>query len=279
MDNDVTATLSAALLDPMKPLNTPLGEVQAQCETHGAYTSIGTRYGTRREIWTKCALCEAQRVDFESRQQIQKAAQARQEKLASMLGSVGIPELYDDSNFENYQIEYPNQQLALEILVAFAKNFDQHLSQGDCLILMGLPGTGKTHLAVSVLKAVLPTYCGIYTDCLSMVRAVRRAWSPKNDLNESDVYELYGSTPLLVLDEVGLQRGTDNEKEILFGILNERYNKQLPTIFLTNMDSMLLFDFLGERTYDRLRQTARQVTFTWPSYRSKARLAKIAGQE
>ena len=54
-------------------------------------------------------------------------------------------------------------------------------------------------------------------------------------------------------------------------MLNERYELRKPTIFLSNLASDELADFLGERVMDRLREDGgRVVPFAWESYRGKA---------
>ncbi|MDP0953484.1 hypothetical protein Q6283_29845, partial [Klebsiella pneumoniae] len=70
---------------------------------------------------------------------------------------------------------------------------------------------------------------------------------------------------------VGVQYGTDGEQTILFDILDRRYRDMQPTIILTNQDVKGLQEYIGERTFDRLREVSRLVTFDWESYRPVAR--------
>ena len=59
---------------------------------------------------------------------------------------------------------------------------------------------------------------------------------------------------LLVIDEVGVQSGTENERNILFDIINGRYENMKSTLIITNLDRSQLPDYLGERIVDRLRE-------------------------
>jgi DNA replication protein DnaC len=54
-------------------------------------------------------------------------------------------------------------------------------------------------------------------------------------------------------------------------VLDRRYRQMRPTIFITNQDREGFKTFIGERAYDRLKQTARWVTFDWASFRPQAR--------
>ena len=44
-----------------------------------------------------------------------------------------------------------------------------------------------------------------------------------------------------------------------------------PTIFITNQNRAGFTQAIGERSYDRLKETARWVPFDWESYRPQAR--------
>jgi DNA replication protein DnaC len=75
---------------------------------------------------------------------------------------------------------------------------------------------------------------------------------------------------LLILDEVGVQFGSDTEKLLLFDVLNERYEQRKPTLLLSNLALDGVKAFLGERIYDRLREDgAEAVVFDWDSWRGR----------
>ena len=81
----------------------------------------------------------------------------------------------------------------------------------------------------------------------------------------------FSEVPLLVIDEIGVQYGTDGEQTVLFEILDRRYREMMPTILLTNQGAEGLRTFIGDRSFDRLRENSRWVTFDWDSYRKQAR--------
>ena len=75
-------------------------------------------------------------------------------------------------------------------------------------------------------------------------------------------------TDLLVIDEVGVQFGTDTEKMILFEILNERYENLKPTILISNLSIESLKKFTGDRVIDRMKENKGKVLiFNWNSAR------------
>lgn len=74
-----------------------------------------------------------------------------------------------------------------------------------------------------------------------------------------------------MLDEVGVQFGSETEKLMLFDVLNERYEERRSTILLSNLDLNGVKGFLGERVFDRIREDGGQyIPFDWESFRGKA---------
>jgi len=111
----------------------------------------------------------------------------------------------------------------------------------------------------------------LYATCLDVIRAIRETWRRDSARSESAVLAEYGSIDLLVIDELGVQYGTDGEQTVLFDVLDRRYRDMRPTILLTNQDTAGASEYLGARTWDRLRETSRWVPFAWESYRPEAR--------
>lgn len=259
-----------------------LGELENDCPTHGAYTSTGVRYRLGRiekDVWTPCPDCEDARLAAERQAQAQKAATAAREHLESMLYEAAIPARFAGRTLATYTAETVEQQRALKVARDFAENFDQRLRRGESLILLGAPGTGKSHLAAAILQAIMPAHCGLYTTSAGLIRAVRNTWRKDSERSEGQVLATLAQVPLLVIDEVGVQYGTDSEQNILFEVLDRRYRDMMPTILLANLklkreaadDPAGLREVLGERVYDRLTETARIVTFEGESYRLRAR--------
>lgn len=251
-----------------------LGERQEQCDQHGAYTSTGMRYAIGkldRRVWTTCPACEDARLAAERQAAAEKATRAEQERMEALLDSAAIPARFIGRSFDTFKASTPHQERALQVLRSYAEDFEAKLKSGASLILLGGPGTGKSHLAGAVLQAIMPRHCGLYTTAMGIIRAVRATWRKDSDRTEGQVLAMLGEVALLVIDEIGVQYGTDGEQTILFEVLDRRYREMRPTILLANQSKEGLRQFLGDRTYDRLTETARIVLFEWDSYRPQAR--------
>lgn len=257
-------TLSVA--DMLKPESTEVRVVT--CDKHGEYESR-CLYG---KIWSKCPACEAeakrQREDDERR----RKAEVAQRRWRSMVGSACIPERFQDRTLTNYEAKTEGQRHALEFANGFAQSFDGG-NGGRSAIFSGGVGTGKTHLAVGVALHVMDCYGlpAAFVTVQRLIRAVRDAWRRDSEASETEVIERFASPALLILDEVGVQAGSENERQILFDVLNERYEKRRSTLLLTNLNVDECRHFLGERVFDRMREDGGEfVVFDWASHRGRA---------
>jgi DNA replication protein DnaC len=251
-----------------------LGEKTETCAEHGEFVSTGMRYSMGRldrRIWTTCPACEEARLARERQQAAEAAAKAAQDRLEAMLEDARIPPRFIGRSFDSFHADTQQKQRALSVLRGYADNFEANLKTGASLILLGGPGTGKSHLAGAVLQQLMPRHCGLYTTCMGIIRAVRATWRKDSERSEGQVLSMLAEVPLLVIDEIGVQYGTDGEQTILFEVLDRRYRDMMPTILLANQSKEGLKQFLGDRTYDRLTETARIVLFDWESYRPQAR--------
>lgn len=251
-----------------------LGTRDQVCDQHGPFTSSGVRYFGRREVWSLCPGCVDQAVRDEAEKRRQQAAERERDRLESFIERAAIPRRFVGRGFGNFSAQTPDQQRALDVARGYADTFDQRLKAGHGLVFSGMPGTGKSHLAAAILQAVLPRHTGLYVTCMGVIRMVRNTWRRDSEKSEQQVLETLAGVDLLVIDEIGVQYGTDGEQTVLFEVLDMRYQDQMPTILLTNQDKDGFKGYVGERSFDRLTETSRWVAFDWPSHRAEARKAQ-----
>lgn len=243
----------------------------ARCPEHGAFTSRNIL----GRVWSSCPDCEAashaERAASEAGDQRKHAEQLHQQ----LLSTSRIPARFVGRSFENFVAETDAQRHALTVARSYTEDFAANSRRGLGLVLAGMPGTGKSHLAAAILQALLPRNVA-YMTCMDVIRAVRETWRRDSERSESQVLRHLEQLDLLVIDEVGVQYGTDGEQTVLFDVLDRRYREVRPTVLLTNQDKAGFKTFIGERTFDRLVETTRWVPFDWASYRPTAR--KLAAQ-
>ena len=243
---------------------------EGHCSKHGYYLS--TNY--IGDYWTECPECRtAKKKEVEKQEQLKYMALAKereQRRWMSKINGAAIPERFKDRTLESYIAKTSGQQKALAFATEYAENFDLVLKEGRSAIFVGKVGTGKTHLAIGIALSIMQQQrSALFVTVQRLIRRVKDSWHTKEE-TESQVIDVFASPDLLVLDEVGVQFGSEFEKQVLFDVLNTRYENRKPSILLSNIPKEQLSDYLGERVTDRLRENGGKVIgFDWESYRKK----------
>lgn len=250
-----------------------LGSRQAECPSHGNYTSAGFKVsGSSREIWGQCPACVAEEQAQRQREEAAAAMKRQREAREAAIGEADIPARFHARDFDAFKADTDDKRRALTVARDFAEQFDANHQKGGGLIFAGLPGTGKSHLAAAILLSLVDRYAVRYTTCMGLIRMVRDTWRRDSEVSERQILRLLcDELDLLVIDEIGAQYGTDGEQNLIFEVMDRRYSGMRPTILLTNQDKDGFRAFVGDRVFDRLRETSRWVAFDWPSYRAVAR--------
>lgn len=240
------------------------------CEIHGDYEEVGHWFFNEKIIWSGCKMCSEERKEKEEKSRAEYEKQMEQIRIEKMLDRACIPLRFREKSFDNFIASTPEQNKALSIAKEFSEQFYVHYKDGSSLVFSGKAGTGKTHLALSIAQEVMNAgYTATYLNAMDIIRMIRDTWRKDSDKSETDVLNLLGRIDLLIIDEVGVQRGTDDEQMLLFDVINRRYSDMMPIILLTNLGTKGFSEFITERSYDRLRENGTWVSFEWGSYRKK----------
>lgn len=247
------------------------------CSIHGQYRNCLVEQFGADPVWYGCPRCE-----FDNRHSADISIRAggvllhRDRLLNSRLLDTCIPARFQQATLENWVAGSDDAKArawntARDYVERFAENYDA----GRCVMLLGQVGTGKTHLATAILQQCIRYFgtqgvTGLYTTAGAIIRSVKSTFGNPAK-TESQVYADLIAPHLLVIDEVGLQNGTDFERATLFEVVNGRYEQLKPTIVVSNLSITDLKGSVGDRAVDRLRDRGGLVClFRWPSARGAA---------
>jgi len=251
-------------------LNTEIEESQEtdKCEKHGEY-QYTRRVMLGKVMPHKCPKCQQAQADERESLEKQQEQARHTAKVQRMFNNAMLPRRFTQKGFDSYIATTDDQHRALAISKKYAAMWKERFDQGGGMILCGMPGTGKTHLAAAIAISVLSQGSSVvFTSVMKLARDIKSTYSRDSERSEADVIDKYITPELLIIDEVGVQYGSEAEKIILFEVLNGRYEEVLPTIILSNLPIDKLPEYLGDRVVDRMTEGGGAIiNFNWESYR------------
>jgi DNA replication protein DnaC len=115
-------------------------------------------------------------------------------------------------------------------------------------LLMGDPGTGKTHLAVAAFRAILAKgFEGLFFDYQNLLDKIRSGYDSASGASDREAYRIAMDKEVLLLDDLGAHRVTDWVEDTVTSIITSRCNQGRPLIATTN----LIDPDAGYVTYER----------------------------
>ncbi|WP_341320851.1 ATP-binding protein [Solibacillus sp. FSL H8-0523] len=222
---------------------------------------------------TTCPRCELDKQDAIFARQVNKELYEQQaSKKLNTLAKCSI--LQDETiklaRFDNYKEalgpeEATNKAKAWEYVKRFIAG-----EQFNLWIQSEITGVGKSHLAMSILKALnsLERSC-LYLDIDEMLRKIRGSFDNKDSkYTEQYFIDLATEVDFLVLDDLGAETGdidtkkraSDYTSKILRAIANGRQHKS--TIVTTNLKSTQLNGIYDRKVISRLMANIEIIKFT-----------------
>ncbi len=154
----------------------------------------------------------------------------------------------------------------------YAERFDRFYAENIGAMFTGEVGSGKTFAAACIANALIDRCVPVRMLSLPRLLAdMQGRWDKSALLSE------LAACSLLILDDLGSERGSDYALEQLFSIIDTRYRAGKPLIITTNLTAGELKtppDLRCERIYDRIAELCTAVVAPGHSRREAVRQQK-----
>ena len=193
-------------------------------------------------------MCACQTAAYEQQEQERKHREFldRVEKNRS----VGLTDpVLRKHTFEN-DLGYNPKQMGMA--KQFVRHWDEFKKDSMGLLLWGPVGTGKSFIAGCIANALLDQGVPV------MMTNFARLLNKLTDMYAGDrnaYIDSFNSFPLLIIDDLGVERNSEFTREQVFSVIDSRYRSQLPLIVTTNLTPEQMRnpeDLARARIYDRV---------------------------
>lgn len=178
-------------------------------------------------------------------------------------------------NFEKYLNE---KGQAYKVAYNYAKSFEQMKEDNVGLLFYGDVGSGKTYLACSIANELIERK-QVKVKIMNLSQVINQIQKSAFKLDSNEIISNLSNIPLLILDDLGIERDTSYAREQVYNIINSRYLKGKPTIFTTNLSLEIIqnpnIDLEYQRIYSRILEMTIPVKVTGEDFRRKIQQEKL----
>ena len=214
------------------------------------------------------------KCDCEQAYQEQQTAlvinQAKEKRILE-LTNCGWGPRFKDATLQNFKVKKGEVGIGLNECIDYVNDFEKYYFDGRGLILTGPVGCGKTHLLIGTIKELAQQHYSLIKsmhfrtliDLLGMLKLAM-----KEDKSEQ-LTRVFMNTNVLVLDDLGAERLTEWSKEVLYKIINHRYEQRYIILASTNLSVEELVERFDNRIISRLFEMCQGIIMKGADYRRK----------
>jgi len=193
----------------------------------------------------ECPLCEGtgwKVLDRDGLTGVERCECALADRVRRLEERANIPPLYREASFANFST-LPDNPVANRILTAAvtaARAYVRDFLPGATrrgLLFLGEPGTGKTHLAVAVLRSLISRWGveGVFFDYQHLLEKIRSGYDPASGASDREAYRVALEAEVLLLDDLGAHRVTEWVEDTITQIITYRANHGKPLLATSNL--------------------------------------------
>ncbi len=228
------------------------------------------RYNFLGNVRVVSCLCKCDQAIMEAR----KEEEARKEfaRRVQSLKTIGLTEnRFHEWRFENDNGKNPKLNLARK----YVKDWKEMQEKNIGYVIMGPVGTGKSFFAGCIANALMEQ--GVSVMMTNFSRILNELTKPYADKNQ--IIANLVSYPLLIIDDLGIERNSEFALEMIYNVIDRRYCTKKPLIVTTNLSYQDMtrtdLDMEHQRIYSRLMEMCLPVIYKGSNQRMQEQDLKM----
>lgn len=181
---------------------------------------------------------------------------------------------FEDHALYSWTFEKDNgKNPVMKVAKDYVSKWSDFASKNAGLVIWGDVGTGKTFFAACIANALVEQNVSVKMTNFSTILNDLFAESDKNKY-----LDRLNKHSLLIIDDLGIERGTEYALEQVYNVIDTRYKSGKPLIVTTNLTlDELKFptDIPHKRIYDRVLGMCVPVMFNGMNFRKEEAAAKM----
>jgi DNA replication protein DnaC len=192
-------------------------------------------------VCSQCGGSGWRRADKDGISAVERCDCLQTQRASRLWERAQIPPRYENTSFETFKTlpENPIAHRALQTAVTLAASYAREYPAGiqkQGLLFIGDPGTGKTHLAVAVMKRLLSRgFECVFFDYQELLVRIRGSYDQASGAAQREAFQTALDCEVLVLDDLGAHRVTDWVEDTVTSLITYRYNNNKAVIATTNL--------------------------------------------
>jgi DNA replication protein DnaC len=214
----------------------------------------------------ECDCRRAERMEREAHEQRQRHLQTVEDlKRRGFSDRAMWDWTFESDNGENPQMKHAR---------FYVEHFEELKAENIGYLLWGGVGTGKSYFAGCIANALMEQEISVrMTNFAAVLNDLAATYDRKNEYIEK-----LCRCSLLILDDFGMERGTEYALEQVYNVIDSRYRSGKPLIVTTNLSLDELQhpeDTAHARIYDRLLEMCCPIKFTGKNFRKATAQGKL----
>ena len=218
---------------------------------------------------THPVMCRCRIEEYEKNQAEQRARE-KARHIEELLRDGFLSRSMRDWTFERDN----GQNAQMPVARKYVQNWEQMKEKNIGLLIWGDVGCGKSFLAGAIANALIDQEVRVkMTNFTAILNDLSSTFEGRNEyLNRLCNY------PLLIIDDFGMERGTEYGLEQVYSVIDGRYRSKKPLIVTTNLTLTELrsaADTAHKRIYDRVLDMCVPIFCKGESFRKHAAEDKL----